>query len=114
MKKLMLVLLGIMFLSLGAFSQIKKVSTRSSRTFDHRERGIMNQVVGAVNDYLVYPYGTINMADYYRSQVNVAAWKYRGGTINMIPRETGFNMIELVMDTLSISGNGSSFSWKYD
>jgi len=62
---------------------------------------------------LELPYGTINMADYYRSETPGFDWKYKTGNSNVILSSPYANTFSFTSDTVILSGNKSTFTWDY-
>jgi len=53
------------------------------------------------------PYGTINMADFYRSSLSSYIWNYRLGSTDVILSGTANDFVNLYIDTVTLSGPAS-------
>lgn len=62
---------------------------------------------------LELPYGTINMADYYRSVVNRNVWKWRSGVVNVnFPAGASVNLLYQYQDTINLAGSASAHFYR--
>lgn len=99
MRTIFVVLLLGIVCSLSA--QVDRIRGFSSRSLNSTERKSLNTVISDVNKNW-YPYGTINMVDFYRSSVNRNAWNYAEGTLRMSPQLSKQSYVNMRYDTIQV------------